>query len=222
MNCKRCGAKIKKNMTKCIYCGTPVRKNDSYKNKKASAKSRALLVFGVLLIVLSAAVIVNIKIGDRKTAKQHDDSIVTLEKYFRSKDYAMIYQYVSENGIYGDEFEKYVQIYEVYGYRKAALDKVKNINSYSSQTSADTFRYAIQSVMSNCLIGIKDAERYANDYDALGNEEMLNYLIQDLKKLMKDNLKLDNQAVDELCSIKSITEASLYDYVSQAYENLKG
>lgn len=221
MNCRRCGAKIKKNMTKCIYCGTPVRKIDGYKNKKASAKSRALLICGILLVVLSIAVIVNMKIGDKKTEKLHSDNLVTLETYFRNKDYAMIYQYVSEHGIYGEEFEKYVQIYEIYGYRKAALDKVKSINSYSSQTSADTFKYSIQSVMSNCLIGIKEAKRYASDYDELGNEDMLNYLIQDLKKLMKDNLRLDNQTVDELCSLTAITDAALNDYVRQVYEVLK-
>lgn len=216
MVCKNCGAEIKKSYPKCRKCGTV---NPKFGNKKNS-DNKIILIIGIALIALSIIILIFFKINDFKVNEQHDKHISTLEQNLKNKDYELLCQYIDSNSISGTEFDKYLQVYSIYKYKRLAENSVNKLDSCTSDSNPTDVNYTIQTAVSNCLYGITQCNIYINDNIKLNNEECLTGFIQDFKNILRSDLKLDEADIDTLCKLSDITEASLTPYISDIYGKL--
>lgn len=220
MTCSNCGAEIKKSYPKCRKCGTLNPKLGSGKKRKKSSDNKPFLIIGVILVILSIAVLSLFKINEYKKDEQIKSQLLTLEQSFRNNDYEAVYRYIDSNTVSGEDFNKYLEIHEVYKYKHFAINAVNSLSTCNADSDPTNVKYAIQSVISNCLYGINECNTYINDNTKSGNEDVFNGVIQDFKNMLRSSLNLSSAETDKLCELSDITEAMLMPYVSDIYDRL--
>ncbi len=219
MICNQCGAEFDNRLLQCPYCHSENRKEanrqkrqilegydreaenirkeaEKYTQKTAGRWTKKLLIGIGIALAIGAVLTVVYLLGSRIFVKVEyagkDATLAKLEEFYQAGEYAALAEYMWEEDLYGRDYGKYGEVWEIYAEledMEQAVQYMEKVNSYTTFTREElweNFEFWAEDYISSAKKAMTSADTYLHDRVFWENEEGLQYLLDATVKNLTD------------------------------------
>ena len=209
MICNQCGAEFDNSLLQCPYCHSENRKEagrqknlilEGYDKEaenirreaekypeKAARKWTGYLLLGICIalavgVVLTILYLLCSSLFTRLEYAGENAVLAKLEEYYQAEDYAALSEYMREERLYGNTYEKYGEVkavYELLAEMERAVCEMEQVNTYtgfSREEMWECVEYWAEDYISSAQKAMTLADGYINDRVFWDNEKVIQTL----------------------------------------------
>lgn len=242
MKCKVCGANYDSRLNRCPFCMSEneiqaanvldeelkacEQETEEMIQKlphRLAMKSGSLILTGIVLVGIVCGAFICFADDIFQTSAELQEANMEkhkekMERHLEDQDYEALYDYLLDHSLYGDGYEKYREVEEVYFEYRGFLRNLEWISELQKENRGDeeTRRDAIFYTLNDAFGCLNKARKGFSDLIPRRNEEHLEYLYNQVVEEL-EIFGFDSVFCETVSKWKSVNEEDVREYADEVY-----